>query len=614
MGKVSQKKKGLIRITEPFASRGGIEDASKASYDSTLEGNVQKTTSIFIFIPILIILLVSFAVYFNALSGDFVYDDKDQVINNPWIRDIVNMPTIFSKSVLSFQSVHSTSNYYRPLMHIIFMLNYYIFGLKPWGFHLVNVIFHCGVSVLVFLIIGRFLTEHRVTKTLVYLSPSFIAAILFATHPIHTEAVTWIAGLPDVAFTFFYLISFYLYMLFRDGAKRCYPLSILSFSMAILFKEPALTLPIILIVYDYLMKKMDDTLPSGIKRYIPYVVVSGIYLLVRHNALGNFAPMKSYTELSTYQLIINIFPLFREYLTSLLWPFNLNFWPTFHPIYSIVEVKGIISLVVTGIFLIAVVAAYRKNRLLFFGLLLLVIPLLPTFYIKGISGKPFAERYLYLPSVGFVLLLAIVLSWAMEKLPHAIVTITIGFFMAIAGVYAVGTISRNNIWQDNFIFWSDTVKKSPDLAEAHNNLGAEYAFKGQLDRAIPEYQTALQLAPDYADAHNNLGAAYASQGQQDRAIAEYQTALRLNSDSAETHYNLGAAYASQGQLDRAIAEYQTALRLKPDYAEVYGNLGAAYASQGQLDRAIAEYQTALQLVPDLTRARQRLNDILSRQH
>jgi len=570
MGKASRRKRSSIN--EAQGNQGKHEKELDPSQKSPSKVGSQKTTSIMKFIPIMILLLVSFAVYFNALFGDFVYDDKEQVVNNPWIRDIGNIPTIFSRSVWSFQPGLSTWNYYRPLMHIVYMLNYHVFGLKPWGFHLVNILFHCGVSALVFLIIRGFLTEHRVTTSSVYLSPPFMAAMLFASHPIHTEAVTWVAGLPDVAFTFFYLLSFYLYILFREGAKTGYLFSILSFSVATLFKEPALTLPIMLIAYDYQMKKFDETLLVGIKRYIPYIVVSGIYLLVRYHALGSFAPLESYTDLSTYQFIINVFPLFREYLTSLLWPFNLNFWHTFHPISTLIEANGMISIVVTVIFIFLVaLAAYKKKKIYFVGLLLLIIPLLPAFYIKGISGKPYAERYLYLPSVGYVLLLAILLSWAKDKLPRAAKSVTI-VFIAIVGLYTVGTINRNKVWKDNFYFWSDTVKKSPDNAIAHNELALAYVTQGQLDRAIAELQTILRLMPDNANAHISLGNVYVAQGQLDRAIAEFQEALRLKPNSAIAHKNLARAYASQGQLDRAIAEFQTALRLKPDFNEAQQGL------------------------------------------
>ncbi len=574
--------------------------------ESLSRGSLWKTT-ITALTPILVILIVSFAVYFNALFGNFVYDDHQQIVENRWIKDIRNIPVIFSKGVWDFQPGMTTSNYYRPLMHVVYMLNYHVFGLRPWGFHLVNVLFHCGVSVLVFLIVRKLFIQRRGVPSPVFLSPPFISAVLFAAHPIHTEAVAWISGLPDAAFAFFYLLSFYFYLLFRGGAKRAYLLSVLSFSVSTLFKEPALTLPLVLAAYDYLLHKRDKIIISEIKTYIPYIVVSAAYLLIRYYALRSFAPVEYYSGLSTYQSIINVFPLFRKYLTSLLWPLDLNLWHAFHPINSLVEAKGMISVVVTVIFFIAAGAAYRKNKAVLFGLILIVAPLLPAFYIKGIGGMPFAERYLYLPSVGFVFLPAIFLSWAGEKLPRTVRSISI-IFMIVVGSYCIVTVDRNTIWKDNFSLWSDTVKKSPDIAMAHNNLGNAYASKGMPDMAITEYQTALRLAPDHADFYSNLGNAYASKGMPDTAITEYQTALRLNPDYADAHYNLGNAYASKGLQDMAITEYQTALRLKPGYDEAHYNLGNAYASKGLSDMAITEYQAALRLNPDYADAHYNLGN------
>jgi tetratricopeptide (TPR) repeat protein len=535
MGKASRRKRASINEAP------GIQDKHDneltPSQKSSPKVHPHRTTSTN-FAPIMILLLVSFSVYFNALFGDFIYDDQDQIVKNPWIKDVRNIPTIFSRSVWSFQPGLSTWNYYRPLMHIVYLFNYHIFGLNPLGFHLVNILFHCGTSVLVFLIIRKFLTAQNVSKASVYFSAPFVAAMLFASHPIHTEAVTWIAGLPDVAFTFFYLLSFYLYILFRDGVKRGYLSSLLSFSVALLFKEPALTLPIMLIAYDYKMKNFDETLLLRIRRYIPFIVVSGIYLSVRYYALGSFVPLESYADLSTYQFIINIFPLFREYLTSLLWPFNLNFWHTFHPISTLSEAGGMISVLVAVIFIVVtVLAAYKKNKTYFFGLLLIIIPLLPAFYIKGISGKPYAERYLYLPSVGYVFLLSLFFSWAKDKLPRAAKSITI-VFIVIVGIYVFETINRNNVWENNFSFWSDTVKKSPDCAVAHNELARVYTSQGQLDKAIAEVQAALRLKPDSANAHISLGNLYAAQGQWDRAKAEFEAALRLKPNDHQARKRL----------------------------------------------------------------------------
>jgi tetratricopeptide (TPR) repeat protein len=345
------------------------------------------------------------------------------------------------------------------------------------------------------------------------------------------------------------------------------------------------------------LKKSEETLFDRMKRYLPYLLISGGYLLARYYALRGFAPHEFYPDLSTGQSIINILPLYREYLASLLWPLYLNFWHSFHPVSSLFEARGLTSLAVTVFFFTGAALAYRNNRVLFFSLLLFIVPLLPAFYIKGIGAKPFAERYLYLPSVGYSLLIAVFLSWADEKLPRAARGIAIAFIV-IGGVYTVGTINRNNVWKDNFSLWSDTVKKAPDSANVHRSLGLAYVSQGQLDKAIAEFQKAIRLKPDYARAHYSLGRAYVSQGRPDWAIAEFQEAIRFKPDYAEAYDSLGIAYASQGQLDKAIAEFQEAVRLKPDDPVAHNNLGNAYRAKGQLDKADAEFQKARRLPPD----------------
>ena len=409
MGKASRRKK--VSINAVLGNQGRHEKEVEPSQKSPSKVGLQKTTSIINFIPIFILLLVSFAVYFNALFDDFVYDDTSQIVDNPWIRDIRNIPRIFSNSVWSFLPGHFISNYYRPLMHVVYTFNYHAFGLKPWGFHLVNILFHCGVSVLVFVVIRRLLTEHRATTSSVYLSPPFIAAMLFASHPIHTEVVAWISALPDVAFTFFYLLSFYLYVRSKAVRSVSYLFSAVCFAIATLFKEPALTLPVVLLAYDYLFRKERTHFLDYVKRYVPYLAIAVGYFALRIHALGEFAPKKNYVTLSAYEYVINVFPLFIQYLEKLLAPLNLNAFYVFHPIPSLFQLKGALSLMATLVFVVLFLIALRKNRVAFLGLLFVAVPLLPVLYIPALGENTFTDRYLYLPSVGYVLLLAIFLSW-----------------------------------------------------------------------------------------------------------------------------------------------------------------------------------------------------------
>ena len=542
--------------------------------------------------PIIVIVLVSLAAYSSVLFNGFVYDDNSQVIDNPWIKDLSHLGDIFSKSVWSFLSGSTISNYYRPFMHIGYMLTYQVFGLKPMGFHLVNLLVHAGVSVLVFLIISGLLKESASPAPYSYLSPPFVAALLFATHPIHTEAVAWVAGFPELSFSFFSLLSFYLYVRSSEGFDANYLLSAASFVLAIFSKETALTVLAFFVVHDFVLKRARTRPFAYFKRYVPFLSATGVYLLLRLRALGGMAPQKAHPDLTAFQYVINIFPLLMKYIEKLLLPVNLNAFHVFHPISSVLELKGIVSLAVVIILVFIAHAAFRKNKLAFFGMSWIVIPLLPVLYIPGLGENTFAERYLYLPSFGFAILYALLISYVWNNASRWAAGFTALSFV-LAGLYFAGTAYRNTIWTNDYSLFSDTVKKSPDGVIPHNNLGVACRDKGLVDEAIEQYRIALRIDPSYPDAYNNLGVAYRDKGLIDKAMEQYRSALRLKPDYAEAHNNLGVAYRSKGLIDEAINQYQIALSLKPDYPKAHTNLGLIYRDKGLTDKAIEQYQIAL---------------------
>lgn len=543
---------------------------------------------------IIIILLTSFGVYFNALFNEFVYDDIQQVLENRWIRDIKYIPDIFSKDVWGFEQEEGGWNYYRPLMHIIYMGIYHIFGLRPWGYHLINILFHTGVSTLVFLISSDLFKKIKFAGS-TYTFPSFIAALLFATHPIHTEVVTWVAGIPELSFTFFSLSSFFLYIR-SDGkslVKGEYVLSLIFFFLAVLSKETALILLPLLFIYDFIKERRFPT--GQIKFYIPYFLICLFYFNLRFHVLGGLAPYKRHGELSTVEYMINVLPLFIKYLEKLLFPVNLNAFYVFHPIGSIFQSKGIIFLMPTIFFIGGSLILLKKNKFAFFSISLIVIPLLPALYIPGLGENTFAERYLYFPSFGFVLLTALIIDRL--RCEKRINWFVIPVLLVILGLYSYGTVMRNIIWRNEYILLLDTVKKSPDGAIPHNNLGIVYNERGEIDKAIEHFQAALKLKPNYAGAHNNLGLAYGKKGMVDKAIEHFQIALKLK-PQAGTYVNLGIAYSNRGWADEAIKQFQAAIKLKSDYSDAHLNLGIAYGEKGLIDQAIDHLETAVSLNPN----------------
>ena len=582
--------------------------------------SVKKRISSSKYTAIAILLIISIGVYLNALPNKFVYDDEFQVLGNLWLRDVKYIPEIFLTNVWAFAGEERLSNYYRPLMHMIYMIDYHIFGLKPWGFHLTNIIFHAGVTLLVFLISSILINQPQspnpksqiLNPKSQILSPAFIAALLFAAHPIHTEAVTWVAGIPELSFTLFYLLSFYLYIKSDGKWGKGIILSLIFFFLSTLCKEPALTLPFLMLVYDYSISRSSVyssqlTVHSIMKRYLPYLIVAGGYFVLRTYAIGGFAPKKVHVQLSNYEYFINIFPLFTQYLEKLLLPINLNFFYVFHPISSIFQLKGIIALILTLGF-IFLVYVFRRHKVVFLSLLWIVIPLLPVLYIPALGESTFTERYLYLPSVGFVVLAALAIERIsqLKALRQTANYVIISILVILTGLYSAGTIKRNYIWRDSYTFWTDTVKKSPDGYIPHGSLGNVYFEQQKFEDAIKEYMIAIKLKPDSPEAHNSLGLVYFEQQRFEDAIKEYMIAIKLKPDSIEAHNNLGLVYFEQQRFEDAIKEYMIVIKLKPNFPAAYYNIGNVYSTLGKFDEAIKEYMIALRLKADYAEAHHNL--------
>jgi Flp pilus assembly protein TadD len=514
------------------------------------------------YLPVFIILVLSALVYINILPNGFVHDDSDQIINNPWITDFAYLPGAFFSSAWAFLEEEVTSNYYRPVMHLVYTVDYAIFELDPWGYHLTSIIINSINSVLVFfllniLLIGEGKGDEVGAEEISFIGhdpaglAAFFGALVFSVHPIHTESVAWAAGIPELTFTFFFLLSFYFYIRFRRGASPIlFVASLVSFFFSTLCKEPALALPMVLVCYDFFVRR-EKVFPlvPWLLRFVPFGAVGILYLFLRVYSLQGFAPRGGAHELTTFGNILNIFPLVFDYFSKLVLPLNLNFFYTFKPVHSITEARALLSIVFALVVLFILWRTYKISRLTLFSILFILMPLLPVLYIPAVGRNTFAERYLYLPSFGAVLILSVCIRAAISKSSgearRAFKSIIVGIvILVIAG--GVLTVKRNYAYKDNFALWFDTIKKSPDNGFVRLNLGIEYAANGDDDTAIKYYHAALE-------------------------------SLYLTVDATLTYYNLGNALTRKGKLDDAASAFERAIELDKEYYRAYNNLGTVYA-------------------------------------
>lgn len=544
-----------------------------------------------------LILLAAAGVYGNTLFNSFVYDDLFQVVNNPWLRDPHSLGQIFSTGAWGFNATET--NYYRPLMHVLYMLTYAFCGLEAWGYHLVNIVFHALNSVLAFLIAAEVAGKAGSDRTGLNTYFPFITGTVFALHPVHTEAVAWIGGIPDLSFSFFFLLSLYLYMLAGTKERSSVPLllaaSVGSFFMAMLCKEPAVMLLLVILLHDLLFNRSSLNFSFCVRRYCSYFLIFLVYFVLRWNALDGFSPVNKHADLSLFQSLLNIFPLLTKYVSLLLFPLNLNAWHAFHPLKNLYDSQVWVALAV--VFSLSAFSLYvaKTSKILFFSLCFFIIPLLPALYIPGTGENPFAERYLYLPSLGFALLFSLLMG-KLSSVPSYGRVIALFLVPAICLFYAAQTFSRNYDWKDDLTFWSVTAKKSPQEPLPRYNLGAALERQGNLDAAMEQYRQAIALQPASV-AHRALGHAYYLKGRKNEAAREYAKALELDPENSELQNETGIVLMETGRPDQAVDHFLKAVELVPDNPELRYNLAMALRKNNRIPEAIDQLQTAVRLDP-----------------
>lgn len=471
-------------------------------------------SAIYRHVVLLLIALISFGLYIGTLSNDFVWDDKYEILNNYWIRDFTYLPDILFSHSLGWLRPEQSSTKYAPLKLLVRLFQYQISGADPWTYQLTNIFMHVMSSIMIFFVSARLLADFHGETSGVF---PFVASLLFAVHPIHTEPVNWAIGLSELSMSFFCLLSFYLFMKAYGKNSKAHILPGFFLFIALLFKVTAVVFILVFIVYDYAMKKRGAAAELNariqwkilIGRYLPVVLaVVGFFSLFLFVISGESEPVRTnHIRLDTFHLLLNVPLLFYQYMEKLILPVQLNVLYVFHPVNGLTELRFYLPLCFLLIIIYLVILTLKKDVMLSLCSVLIIAPLLPCLYLPatGYSYYVFAERYLYLPSAGYVIAVSLLLRTAAERWMHNkfIVYLITLLFVMTAISFAVLTVQRNHAWKDDYSLWLDTAEKSPDSDVAHNNLGAAYEQKGLLDEALHQYDTAIALNPAYMDAYEN---------------------------------------------------------------------------------------------------------------
>ncbi len=564
------------------------------------------------------ILAVTFFAFVNSLQGDFVYDDRQQILNNPTITDLSNIPKMFTESVWQFLNKNDSEAvgpYYRPLFNVALIVNYQLFKFQPFGWHLISILFHLAAVMLVYALARRWDMS---------LEAAAAAALLFGVHPVHSESVAWIAAIPDPMATVFILSSLLLYERYYHGERPAKRLTlILSLAlafMALLSKEVAVVYPVFLLAREWLDRPAQDNLAATVsrlsKRVAPFLALVPLYLWMRYAVLGFITRTEpNAVGIPTSQVLLTIPSILLSYARLLLIPYPMAVMYDNTYVQSVGDIRFWGAALVVIALTVAAVWMARSSRAGRLALAFLILFLLPVLNLKAFRPEEslLHDRYLYLPSIGFSILVALALERAVARFASDKIKVFRAATALLAVILFALTIYQNSTWKNDIAMTNHAHDVTPRWPYLHNYIGAYYSLEKNFAEAERAYNEALAINPNYYDSLSNLGDVYQQQGKFFEAEQAYQKAIAYGAPYANTYFNLGVVLTAQKKLAAAEQPLIKALEIQPSNTKARYNLAWVYDNQGKAEPAEQAYLETLRYEPSYPEPRINLGVLLTKQ-
>jgi protein O-mannosyl-transferase len=509
---------------------------------------IHKQTTLFLS---LFLILGSILTYINILRNGLFFDDEELIYRNEYVTNLYNLPKLYSTNMIA--GAGKVSNMYRPFLMTTFALNHAVGGNNPVGYHLFSIILHAANVVLVFLLLMKLFNNTTL---------GFITSLLYAVHPVQSEAISYASGRTDPLVAFFILISLHLFFRFITD-KRNYLSgigTIISLIFAVLSKEIAIVLPflylIILIPIHHKMNVFKSRMYGIIT--VSFTII-GIYTLLRLTILNFANTLNFYQTPTPYSQHISIRILtfceaLFQYLGVYMYPITLNVARTVNPITTFLNPTVLlISSILFVSFTLAIWRFRRRDPVPLFCLLMFFIPLFPASGIIPINNIV-GEHYLYVPSLGFFLFVAYVFLYIVKRFNNTetrLILMMAGCTIVL--LFSVRTILRTYDWHDPIVFYEKHLLLSPDNVPMRNNLAMAYDEAGQTAQAIQQYKYILQYSDVYPQVHHNLAESYLKLGQTQDAEREYLNAIKLDPSFRFSYISLAQLYEKTNQKEKLKA-------------------------------------------------------------
>ncbi len=577
----------------------------------------------------LLALLATLA-FANTFYNGFAFDDERLIVKNRFIKQWRQIPTLFTTPYWAGaregeEGAKPQGTLYRPLVLLTFALNYGLGGVNPFGYHLLNLLLHFAVSLILY---------NLARQLGLSWGAALIGAAVFAVHPLHTEAVTGIVGRAELVMALGVLLALLWYH--RSGAParlevRYLLASLAAFLMALMSKEQAMVLPVLLLLADLVALKETKELRGWVgvirgmlPRYGPYLLVLVTFLVLRvfffevhlYKA-GAKIPFLD-NPLAQAPLDVRVLTALKvagRYLWLCVWPAQLSADYSYNaiPLAASIWDSGVLlgGLAWGGVLGLMIYAFLRGIRPVVFGLGLMVLTFLPASNLVVPIGTIMGERLFYLPSAGLCLVLGVawerVASWTdRADHSHSLKGAALGSVTVIVLLLTLQTIQRNRDWRDTATLFRSAVRVVPQSAKAHCILGTSSLTGENLEGTLREFEEALRIYPEFLtcrwETNAALGAAFLKMRRIEEAIESLERSVRLNPNLQEAHYDLGLAYAQAERWPEAETAYRKALALNRDDFDARVSLGAALLRMGRIEEAIRTLEPAVRLKPELQEA------------
>jgi protein O-mannosyl-transferase len=523
--------------------------------------------------------------YTPSLSFEFVWDDHPLILKNPlWFDKAGVFKMFFSNFWAVSERLDSFRHFYRPLVTFSYWLNYQLAGFDAGWFHAFNVAIHIINTVFAFLL-ARIFTGSS--------GAALIAAVVFGLHPTHVENVAWISGRTDLLAAFFVLPALYFWILAAENKNKYLEVAAyFCFYLALLCKEVAIVTPLAAVIF---WRQLGLNNTPILKRavFISAILIT-IYFIQRKLVLGVVASNMTFPGLETYLPALGL--VLMAYVRLSLIFFLLD------PHYSDLQfhlIKGwqvVGGLLVLGLFVLLSIYLWKKNNAWGRAYWLWLLFLAPVFSLGSFGDVLYADRFLYLPSLGLGLLAALLFNkWQQLKPPINLSRETVAILSAggLALVYLVFTVQSSLVWRNNIVLFERASRSSPDSVLIWNNLGLAYTYQHEWTKARLAFEKALEIKSDYGFARHNLAVVLRQQGQFPEAVSEFSRAIAKEPLDSLYTYNLAETYAAWDKKDQAEWWYKKTLLLKPDNYQARHNLGYLRLEKGEFIKAREDFKKVI---------------------